>query len=327
MKYLFTSIGFIFFTAITTHAQVKQAVLVEHFTNTRCGICANRNPGLFTNLANNPEVLHIATHPSSPYSSCVLYQHNTIENNARTNYYGVLGSTPRIVINGTVMSGGTSFTSSTLFDNFNTKMSPISIAVNQQKFGMDSIRATITVKSVAAHLITTALMYVPLVEDSLMYNAPNGENLHHNVFRKSFSNGSIQLPALGDSSIYIFVLAGNNAWNFDKLKTMVILSENSSKKVIQAAEYKYKAPVQNTNTLESISSIKLEIFPNPSKAEVTINSDETGTMQWVNSLGQTVKTVQTDGEQTVKVNDLPPGIYSIILQTNKGNKVSKWVKL
>ena len=85
--------------------------------------------------------------------------------------------------------------------------------------------------------------------------------------------------------------------------------------------------MQNTNTLESISSIKLEIFPNPSKAEVTINSDETGTIQWVNSLGQTVKTVQTDGEQTVKVNDLPPGIYSIILQTNKGNKVSKWVKL
>ena len=106
----------------TNFAQVLQTVVVEHFTNTRCGICASRNPGLFNNLAANPKILHIAVHPSSPYSTCLLNQHNKVENDARTNFYGIYGGTPRIVINGTVMNG--SFTSSTLFDTFKTKTSP-----------------------------------------------------------------------------------------------------------------------------------------------------------------------------------------------------------
>jgi len=79
-------------------AQVQKNVVVEHFTNTRCGICASRNPGFFTNLNNNPDVIHLAIHPSSPYSSCVFNQHNSVDNDDRTNYYGIYGGTPRLVV-------------------------------------------------------------------------------------------------------------------------------------------------------------------------------------------------------------------------------------
>ena len=60
------------FLSIFGISQVQQNVIIEHFTNTRCGICGVRNPGLYTNISEYPEIIHIAFHPSSPYSTCVL---------------------------------------------------------------------------------------------------------------------------------------------------------------------------------------------------------------------------------------------------------------
>ena len=53
------SIALSFFVAIlfqTASAQVERTVIVEHFTNTRCGICAFRNPAFYENLNNQENV-------------------------------------------------------------------------------------------------------------------------------------------------------------------------------------------------------------------------------------------------------------------------------
>ncbi len=71
-------------------AQTELIVVVEHFTNTRCGICASRNPAFKENVANHPKVLSITIHPSRPYSSCELHKHNPGDNDSRTNYYDIL---------------------------------------------------------------------------------------------------------------------------------------------------------------------------------------------------------------------------------------------
>lgn len=54
--------------------QVPKKVLVAHFTNTRCSVCASRNPGFFNNLdnQNNGDLIHIAYHPSRPYNSNLI---------------------------------------------------------------------------------------------------------------------------------------------------------------------------------------------------------------------------------------------------------------
>lgn len=90
-------------------AQVPRNIIVEHFTNTKCSVCASRNPGFQTNLNAHPDVRQISIHPSSPYSTCLLSQQNTVDNDARTNYYGVYGGTPRLVINGTVISASVNY--------------------------------------------------------------------------------------------------------------------------------------------------------------------------------------------------------------------------
>ena len=87
-------------------AQVEQKVIIEHFTNTRCGICASRNPAFYQTLAYYPQALHIAYHPSSPYSSCAFNMHNSSENDQRTYFYNIYGGTPRAVIQGEVVAPG-----------------------------------------------------------------------------------------------------------------------------------------------------------------------------------------------------------------------------
>lgn len=320
------SLILLFFTStLFVQAQVLQNAVVEHFTNTRCGICASKNPGLFGNLANNPTVLHIATHPSSPYSSCVLYQHNTTENNARTNFYGILGGTPRIVINGRVMSAGVNFSSTTLFDTFKTKMSPIEIRVEQQKFGTDSIRATITVKAVAAHTFSIADMYVPLVEDSLNYNAPNGEKLHHNVFRKSFSNGYIQLPAMGDSTIFTYTLAGNAAWNFKQLKAMAFIQNSSNKAMIQAAEYSAARTINPTQVIIP-KQTDWTVYPNPVLNQIHITSASTGSLKVLDPNGKVIMQNKLDFQATINTENWSKGVYLISLSTNQGTIYKRVIK-
>lgn len=305
-------------------AQVPLTPVVEHFTNTRCGICASRNPGLFTNLASNPSVLHIAVHPSSPYSSCLLYQHNPTENNARTNYYGILGGTPRIVINGTVVNG--SFTSSTLFDTFITKTTPIAIDVKHTLYGTDSIVATVTIKAVAAHNLGSVQLYVPLVEDSLNYSAPNGENLHHNVFRKVFTNSSIMAPANGDSLVLNYTLTGNTSWNFSSLKAMAIIQETASKRVIQAAES--KEVVSNVSTTAKISPNLLNISPNPISNGFTLKTNDLGSLKIYNAKGQLIQNVEiTSLTQYISTSKLKPGIYTAMLSGAHGTQKQKLVIL
>src|SRR5260221_7207968 len=78
-------------------AQVAKKIIVEHFTNTDCSICAALDPGFYANLNAHPGVLHLSIHPSAPYPNGLLYKQNATANDARTNYYGVYGSTPRLV--------------------------------------------------------------------------------------------------------------------------------------------------------------------------------------------------------------------------------------
>ena len=75
------------FVSVAGFSQSPKQVVIEHFTNTKCSICASRNPGFYSVLANYPQVIHIAYHPSAPYQNCYFNLQNKPENDARTNYY------------------------------------------------------------------------------------------------------------------------------------------------------------------------------------------------------------------------------------------------
>lgn len=254
----------ILFVAQLINAQVPKKVVVEHFTNTKCSVCASGNPGFYTNLNSQTGVIHLAIHPSSPYASCLLSMQNQPDNNARTNYYGVFGSTPVLVIQGSVISGGTDYSLPSMFTPFLGQTSPAMIKIRQAKFGNDSIRSTIVVKTVATHTLSNLSLFVALAEDTVFYTGTNGEPKHFDVFRKAYTGASgisITLPpTVGDSVVYTKSSPANVVWNFSRIYTMAILQNAATKEVVQSESIpanlnNLTTGIFNTTTLNESASV------------------------------------------------------------------------
>ena len=173
----------ILFAGTYIWSQTNQTVIVEHFTNSRCGICAARNPALFDLLNDYPEVLHIAYHPSAPYSSCIFSQHNPSENDDRTNYYGIYGGTPRVVVQGEVISPQNPLLMASQIEEKLGQAADFTISVEQMQHTNEEADVTIVVKKTGDADFDNLNLYAIVSEKEVAYNAPNGETDHHDVFR------------------------------------------------------------------------------------------------------------------------------------------------
>jgi hypothetical protein len=142
------------FHGISVAAQpVPRTSVVEHFTNTYCSVCASRNPGFYGNLAAFPQVLHIAYYPSSPYAACPFNQMNRPENDARTRFYGIYGSTPRLVINGSEVPSGTPYTDPAIFTSGLGQTSDFSLRIVIRRSSASAGEANIIIKKVAPNAL------------------------------------------------------------------------------------------------------------------------------------------------------------------------------
>lgn len=322
---------FMIFTQIS-FSQVAKKILVEHFTNTNCSVCASRNPGFYTNLFGQTNVLHLAIHPSSPYASCLLYQQNATANDARTNYYSVYGGTPRLVINGVVISNSTNYSNSSIFSPYQSLTTSASIRVVQQKFGMDSIRSTIIIKTEATNTLGILSLFVALAEDTVFYTGGNGETKHFDVFRKSLTSttgNSVSLATnVGDSVVFTFSSPSNSIWNFSRIYTIAVLQETSTKFLVQAEAVSASANVL-TKTTERVKSINASVFPNPTDKFISIQLPESMTAK--------VSLIDIEGKVVLKhgfsqanfqfdISSLPKGTYLLKIKTDNGEYNQKIIK-
>lgn len=332
MKNILFVLLIILVSITTLQAQVPKKIIVEHFTNTNCGICASRNPGFYVNLNNQTDALHLAVHPSAPYPNCVLFQQNASDNDARTNYYSIYGSTPRIVVNGNVVSASTNYGSPAIFTPYQSLTSPASLRIEQEKFGTDSIRTTVIVKTESSHSLGALSLFICLAEDTVYYTGGNGEPKHYDVFRKALSPVSgiaMNLPAIvGDSLIYLFTTASNPIWNFSRIYSMAILQESGTKNVIQAEA----VPASFNNVTTGITTFKdpisFQLYPNPTSETIQLESS---------SLPAVVSIFDLEGRflqqeiihqknQTINLSPLAPGIYMLKLQNEIGTLSKKLIK-
>jgi hypothetical protein len=317
--------------SLLTYSQVPKKVVVEHFTNTKCSVCASRNPGFYTNYNAQSGVIHLAIHPSSPYSACVLSQHNAVENDARTNYYGIFGGTPRLVIQGVVISGGANYSSASIFTPYLGQTSPASIKIVQSKFGNDSIRSRIVIKTEASHTLGGLSLFVALAEDTINYTGSNGEPVHYDVFRKSLTGTSginITLPAtVGDSVVYTKSSTVNGAWNFSRIVTLAILQETVSKAVVQSQS----VPASSNNITTGISSYNISnanIAAIVTANGILVKQDkfsENSSITLYDLTGRALlNKMLTNNIETIPVSEISAGIYlysikskDIIIKTGK----------
>lgn len=296
--------------SIMTFGQVQQKVLVEHFTNSRCSICANRNPNLFTNLDNNPQVTHLAFHPSSPYSSCVFNQHNSSENDLRTNFYNVYGGTPRIVINGQVDNNA--FGSSTLFTSYQGQTTPFDLSVSHS-LDSDSVYVSVVVRVVSSGADAQYYLTVGVAEDTIFYNAPNGENVHRNVFRRfAVHNGVNSTPSIGDSSVFRFAIPRHVSWSETAVFGFAMV-QKANKEMEQSGR---SDALKSTVGMGEMNPADFRIYPVP--ADDRVQFDKFVHFQLFDVTGRVMNEGFADQMRT---KDLPEGMYLLRLNVQGVERV------
>ncbi len=312
-------------------AQVAKKVIVEHFTNSRCSICANRNPGFYNNLNNHPNILHLAIHPSSPYSSCLLSLHNPTENDGRTNYYGVYGSTPKLVIQGEVISTGANYSNAELFDPYEDRVSPVSIDFEEVGLTQNNeVRVKMSITTEIANELPDVKLFVALAEDTLFYSSPNGENMHFDVFRKAMTDvtgDAISLPEVGQTLNLTFSVPLDGFWEAGRMYPIAILQEASSKAVVQSAAGPTAVPV-NTTGLNEVTQNVINFHPNPVDNILYLQSDMVlnGTAGVFNSVGQLMETFELGTTKEIDMNRYASGVYYVKFKHEDQNLVQRVIK-
>lgn len=309
-----------------TCAQVAKRIVAEHFTNTVCAICASKNPGFYETLGSFPDIIHLAIHPSAPYDDCVFNLHNPGENDARTHFYGIYGGTPRLVIQGEVVPASAGISSASLFSAHEGEMSAYEMKLVQEYVSsLDSLRVQVHITRVAVSQETTARLYAALAESEVQYEAPNGEALHRDVFRKSLFGAAgmvVELPAaVNASKTYMATTAFDPAWNRHQLYAMALIQDEDSNDLLQAVTAEGE---MITHAGEVKGPGKIMLYPNPAGDHLYVAADTPGktSVKLINAFGGTVLTHRDAGSLIyLDLGALPAGCY--VAEVSTGTTVHR----
>ncbi|MEJ2595544.1 MAG: T9SS type A sorting domain-containing protein [bacterium] len=292
-------------------------MIVEHFTNSRCGTCAARNPAFYETLEDYPEVIHIAYHPSSPYSSCIFSQHNPEENDDRTNFYGIYGGTPRAVIQGNVVPVQNPLVEPEQIDIHLGKNSDYSLTLNKELTGGDEYKVSLTIERVSGSGSEELMLYAGLAEKEVQYAAPNGEDIHPNVFRKVLNQTSINIMP-GESQTLTETYVTDDEWIEEEIYAFAILQDEETNMIMQSAT-SLDSPASVTE--RSTGELGSVFFPNPARQHTSVLPPYRGrfiTAELYTLTGNKVRTYQQP--EKIDLQDQLPGLYLMVLTDGKGRK-------
>lgn len=300
--------------AVTAQEAVK-IPLLEHFTNSRCPICANRNPG-FHDLRKSfgDEVNHIAYHPKYPYPSCEFYQHNKEGNQSRADHYNISG-TPTVYLDGNEGNGSQLVQRSAIEQSIQ-QLSFFELALTEERNGDQvTVNLDITTKGqVPAN--TTYRLYAATVEEIVDYQAPNGEDTHYNVFREfsSAREGNVISPAPDGMTVsYSFQYTMDGEWNAEKIYSIGFIQNDNDGSIENSA-----ASTVNTSSSSDQNIAELSVFPNPSSEKLYLGA-EIESYQLYDLNGKLMLSQFSNVlDRTINLSGLNEGVY--ILQFIKEGK-------
>lgn len=246
---------------------IRYATL-ELFTNTPCAVCASQNPGLFNRLANYDEQYHlIGFYPGSPYSSCIFYQANIPQNTARVQHYtGHIFGTPTVALNGIDFKSSSGVTTAVL-DNLTGGTSWLYVDVEETTGTSRTV--TIDLQDVVGGSLSTGRLFAVIVEKEILYNAPNGETVHHNVFRSFLTDVSGEEVDLSSGQVTrTYNYDVNSAWNADETYVIAWLMDSGTQEIYNSGT-RFDADFTSAiNPVQQLSA--LSVYPNPANTEVNI---------------------------------------------------------
>ena len=325
-KLFITLISSLLSWAAAAQLVAPRYAFVEHVTNSRCSVCASRNPAMYTLLEQNAsQVHHLAYHPSFPYSNCVFYQANTSENNARAAFYNV-SSTPKVILNGTLVGPAAQLLPASVLNPQLNQTSEIYVQVTET-----ANQVSVTVHTIGNKPEGNYELYVALAEKTVNYNAPNGENVHHDVFRDMLSNiegDAITLAASGAATSFTFAKTTNTAWNTDEIYAIAWVQNTQTKEILNSGT-KFDAVVSGIN---EVAAEPISFSPNPTTGKViaTITNDTPQSVAVYSLTGALVSstwTISSNNLIEIDLENTEAGIYFIQIRGEKQTFTGKLAKV
>lgn len=301
-------------------SQVERKVIVEHFTNSRCSSCASKNPAFYETLESYPDVLHIAYHPSSPYPNCVFNQHNPAENDHRAYFYDVYGSTPRVVVQGSAIPSQNPLINPQQIDEHVGEASDYKINMTKSELSDDQHKITLEIERVSGTVNEVILIYAGLAEKLVEYAAPNGEDIHHDVFRKVIFFDTANIHPVGEKKIIEYQYSTQADWNESEIYSFAIIHDGNSLAVKQAGSSLESPSGVGAEQIEELSNV---LYPNPTTGMVNINSkyrDRFGKFEFYDLTGKRVKVFETSGN--LDISELDTGLYFVRITERNGRVYS-----
>ncbi len=231
--------GVMIFTSFS-QGQVRRIVLMEVATNSGCGNCAVSNEIMNTFYKDNfGGVISLRYHAAWPDISDPMYADNPIDNDARTNYYGVT-YTPQYFMDG--VSKGSADDVERMIEEMKAELaenSPFWIDI-YSNISPDSVKFTVSVKAFQNVSLAGLKLRTAIIERLKHFDTPpgsNGETDFPDVMRKLLPDYTgITLPALasGDSAAFSFAYPVADSWNWKDLAVVSWIQNDSTKKVLQS---------------------------------------------------------------------------------------------
>ncbi len=285
---IFLLLTYLILTSFSSFAQVRKITLLEVFTNSGCGNCANSNAVLSEFYSNfYGGVISVRYHPKFPDPRDPMYSGHSAEIDNRVNYYNIL-YTPQILFDGEVYGAAENVRD--LWENMlqrNSRTSPIWIDVTSS-ISIDS--AKINVKIIGYGNLTERdlKLRLAIIERNVHFDTPpgtNGETDFPDVFRRMLpdTNGTpIASIYPGDTLYYSFSIPIEDNWEWRNLAAVAWVQSDATKEIFQA-NTDIPTTVINSNTSnyrelsptsENIKSYEIINFSNssiPLKIKYTTN--------------------------------------------------------
>ncbi len=318
-----------YFLSLTAQSQAPRYVFLEHFTNSRCPICASRNPGFYNAIDDYPtQIHHISIHPPVPYSNCVFHLANTQENSAWAGWYNISG-TPRVALNGALLPAGNPLLPVATLQNALNQTSNLHVKVEESGSGANRT-ATVRVYTLGAIPAGNYKLFAAVAEKKINLQTPNGEPVHHDVFRDMLPdmNGQNFTPAAqGSFAEFTFNYTLAAGWNADEIYVLAFVKNMGTGEVLNSGT---KFDPVFTSVQEQVVQ-NVTIWPNPAagRALVQMPPQETAeSIELFDLSGRSVRAsfVQSSATLELALDGFSGGVYLIRITGKNGVYQGKLVK-
>lgn len=297
---------------------VSKRPLYEKFTSSTCNPCASFNSSYFSPFytTNGANLCLINYQVNWPGTGDPYY---TAETGSRRNYYAVTGA-PTLFVNATE---GTNSDVTALNNDFTaTSASPGIFGITATKNLVGSVM-TVNVTT-SPYFDGTYRLHAVVVEKVTTGNTgSNGETSFKNVMMKMMpdANGTI-INCTHDVPVTTQIttnLTGTFIEQLSDLEVIVFVQNNTTKEIMQTAY-----AVNQTLSTSNFDKNTINVYPNPSKGFITIDTTTPVAVTITDLTGKTVFTAkEVTNQSSLNLTSLQSGVYLVKMSNAAGVQTKK----